>query len=347
MKKGARKKVDIVTRIALLLVVFSLISAYASTAAAQKIRLLQTTGPTTWASYAQGVAFTDLINRKSNLNITLSSRAPLVAIEALAKGQCSLTGPFGSPAFFAYHGWEEWADKGPRNNLRWVATTILIWQGFLGPASSGIKTIPDFKGKRISRFTVHTNALGDAIMEVYGLDPMKDCKNVMVPDSGDAFSEMKLGRIDILFSALMGAKILDLKETVGKLVVPPIEPDKLKEAKKKYPSAMITCTPAYATPKTTPQLDLEEGERIPVIGKPMGIATRSDVPDEIIYTYVKTALDNYKEAQTLHKNLMNFTPEFALAMIGDMPYHEGAIKAYKEYGVWTKELEEAQRSFFK
>ena len=65
---------------------------------------------------------------------------------------------------------------------------------------------------------------------------------------------------------------------------------------------------------------------------------RKDVPDEVVYTLVKAALDNYKEYGRVHPLLPEVDPVRAAKVVG-MPFHPGAIKYYKEKGIWDDEHE--------
>jgi TRAP-type uncharacterized transport system substrate-binding protein len=65
---------------------------------------------------------------------------------------------------------------------------------------------------------------------------------------------------------------------------------------------------------------------------------REDVADEIVYTLVKAALEHHKEYARVHPLLPEVDAKRAVTMVG-AAYHPGAVKYYKEKGLWTAEHE--------
>ena len=65
---------------------------------------------------------------------------------------------------------------------------------------------------------------------------------------------------------------------------------------------------------------------------------RKDVADEVVYTLVKAALDHHKEYARVHPLLPEVDAVRGAKVIG-APFHPGAIKYYKEKGVWTAKHE--------
>ena len=64
---------------------------------------------------------------------------------------------------------------------------------------------------------------------------------------------------------------------------------------------------------------------------PVGLASHKDVPDDIVYTFLK-ALDDYREDIVAgSKAFKGFNPETAWQGTG-YDLHPGAIKYYKEKG---------------
>lgn len=67
------------------------------------------------------------------------------------------------------------------------------------------------------------------------------------------------------------------------------------------------------------------------------------VNDDTIYQVTKASWENYKELGQVDPKLKSWTADRFVSNQAVIPYHSGAIKWYKEKGVWTKEMEELQK----
>ncbi len=66
--------------------------------------------------------------------------------------------------------------------------------------------------------------------------------------------------------------------------------------------------------------------------------------DETAYQIVKCLWENDKELGTIHVRLKDWTKDRFVSTKATVPYHTGAIKFYKEMGVWTAEMAKLQES---
>ncbi|MEE8349014.1 MAG: TAXI family TRAP transporter solute-binding subunit [Acidobacteriota bacterium] len=76
-------------------------------------------------------------------------------------------------------------------------------------------------------------------------------------------------------------------------------------------------------------------EEIPTVGTANGVVANANVPDEVIYQVIKATFENLDVLRRSHPTLENFGLENA-ATGGLIPYHEGAIRYYREQGVWPE-----------
>jgi TRAP-type uncharacterized transport system substrate-binding protein len=58
------------------------------------------------------------------------------------------------------------------------------------------------------------------------------------------------------------------------------------------------------------------------------------VSEKAVYTIVKAWWDNLAELQTLHPLFKRWAKEHQALTNFTVPYHPGAVKFYKEAGVW-------------
>ena len=68
-----------------------------------------------------------------------------------------------------------------------------------------------------------------------------------------------------------------------------------------------------------------------------------DLPDDIAYTIAKTMVKHEKEYMTAsHDQSTSIGP-----FVPTVPFHPASVKAFKELGLWTDEMEEAQQALLK
>jgi len=70
---------------------------------------------------------------------------------------------------------------------------------------------------------------------------------------------------------------------------------------------------------------------------------REDLPDNAVYEIIKAMWDYNSELPPIHPKFKEWTPEAFASKKLYCPYHPGSIKFLKEKGLWTSELEKAQK----
>jgi len=207
---------------------------------------------------------------------------------------------------------------------------------FTAAGDAGIKTIADLKGKRVmlgSAARPITYAIAEALLAAGGLTS----EDVIVfPAVGraeriDAIIE---GRCDATIINPTDSEILKLHQSSRGCYPVPITPGKIDEIKKHAPRFHYATLPA----DTQPWMKTDTS----VIAAYRGIFTRANVDEEVIYQVTKAIINNVDNIKPLHA----VTNDFSLVQLVDdpnMPYHDGAIRAYKEAGLWTSELAAKQK----
>lgn len=64
------------------------------------------------------------------------------------------------------------------------------------------------------------------------------------------------------------------------------------------------------------------------------ITVGAHVKDEVVYEFVKAMRTNKKELAEGHPNFNRFDPDDAGKIQPRLPFHPGAIKYFKEAGIW-------------
>ena len=76
-------------------------------------------------------------------------------------------------------------------------------------------------------------------------------------------------------------------------------------------------------------------EDVPTVGTANGVVANANVPDDVMYQIIKATFENLDVLRRSHPSLETFGLENA-AKGGLIPYHEGAIRYYREQGVWIE-----------
>jgi TRAP transporter TAXI family solute receptor len=257
-----------------------------------------------------------------------STYIPLVDKGELAFGMSN-----GAEYAFAYSGTELFKGH-PNKNLRSVMFTFALTNGFAVRNDSNIKTAADLKGKKIPG--VYSSGVIFAYLHRAWLAAagMTEKDVTVVPASNfvvgvKAFME---GRTD--------AAYVPFNSGIG------------KQAMAKIPGGWH-----YLSTGTVPNADEKAGEALPtartvkikpgknatgVVDNPttliaidVAMFTNASVPDDVVYKVVKTI---YESKPALIKALGAFARFNPKQMVrkSAVPYHPGAIKAYKELGIWPK-----------
>jgi hypothetical protein len=71
---------------------------------------------------------------------------------------------------------------------------------------------------------------------------------------------------------------------------------------------------------------------------PCGTSVRTNLGTDVVYTYLKAIYSHFDEYKDVHPMLQQWTPERGVTSF-PLPGHPGAIKYFKEMGLWTAERE--------
>ncbi len=293
-------------------------------AAEQFVNVL--TGGTSGVYYPLGVALSTNIG-KALPNVKTSVQATKASLENLnllqtGRGEIAFT--LGDSLSDAWKGKEEAGFKAPLNKLRGIAAIYPNYIQIVARADSGIRTLADLKGKRISvgapRSGTELNAR--TIFEAAGIT-YKDFSKVEYLPFGESVELMKNRQLDVtLQSAGLGvASLRDLATSVD-IVVVPIPADVVKK----------TNDPAYIA--ATIPANTYKGQAADVVSATVQnyLVTHEGVSNDTVYAMTKalwTGLDNLVAAHSAAKSI-----DQKRALEGmPLPLHPGAEKYYKEVGV--------------
>jgi len=216
-------------------------------------------------------------------------------------------------------------------NLRLAFNMVAFPVGIMVRKDSDIKSLRDLRGKR---FPVGWNAFPNGVPLTQGalitagmtLDDVKG-----VPTSGliAAANDFKAGKLDATMFAVGAPKVAEVNAALGGIRFLPIITTPEAIAKMKgvradyYPLTLKPAKPLVGILEPTPLLTFDNV-----------IATGTHVPDDIVYQFVKAVYENKATLAKNHPAFRRFSPDRMAKTFSVMQYHPGAIKFYKEKGIW-------------
>ncbi|HEY2987234.1 MAG TPA: TAXI family TRAP transporter solute-binding subunit [Candidatus Binatia bacterium] len=203
---------------------------------------------------------------------------------------------------------------------------------------SPIKTIRDVKGKRVTgeypaHLAVWYNMFG--ILASGGLT-WNDVKVVPVPAVNEGMDALIQGRADVSTHALGSAKMKEADAAVGvRYVSIDCSPEGEKRIRAAVPGYYPTKLKAGASTGVIEETCFETYD--------IYFATHKAASDQLVTAVLKALWDNAAQLKPLHPGFEEWTHERAAADDVTIPYHPAAIKFYKEKGVWSAKMDEAQK----
>jgi len=311
-------------KIRTLLAAGALATAAATAGAAEFINVL--TGGTSGVYYPLGVALTQIYGKampsaKTSVQATKASAENLNLLQA-GRGEVAFT--LGDTLNEAWKGNEEVGFKTPLKKLRTIAAIYPNYIHFLASADSGISSLADLKGKRVSVGAPKsgTELNSRDILKAVGMS-YKDFAKVEYLGYAESVELIKNRQLDatLLSSGLGVAAVRDLATAV-KIVVIPIPADvvaKIGEA-------------AYTTGVIPANTYNGQTADVPTVTVQNFLVTHEGVAADTVYQMTKSMFENLDVMVASHAAAKAIKKETA-AKGSPVPLHPGAEKYYKEAGL--------------
>jgi TRAP transporter TAXI family solute receptor len=233
---------------------------------------------------------------------------------------------------------------GGKNDFPHSPNTRLVMRGaplviaLLVKKDSPLKSVQDVKGKRVTgEYPAHQavwfNMFG--LLASGGLT-WKDVNVVPVPAVNDGIDALVQGRAEVTAGALNMAKIREADAAVGvrhlSIDCSPAGDKRVRQAVPGYYTRIVKAGGAVAVVEDTCTIAYD-----------IYFATHKAASDQLVNALLKPIWDNTEKLQPMHPGFKEWTRERAASSEVTLPYHPAAIKFYREKGVWTKEMDEAQQ----
>jgi TRAP transporter TAXI family solute receptor len=260
----------------------------------------------------------------------VSSNGSVANINAIAGGALESGFSQSDVATWAYTGTGIWEGKPAVQSLRAIANLYPETIHLVASADSGITSVADLRGKRVSLDEPGSGTLVDAriILAAYGLSESDVRAEFLKPDQ--AADRMRDGAMDAFFfvGGFPAGAIAELASQHDITLVP-ISGDEAAAIKSEY---------TFFADNTVPGGTYEGiDDDVATLSVGAQWVTSADQPDDLIYG-ITAALWNDNTRKLLdagHQKGRQITPATATDGIG-IPFHPGAERFYKENGLLSE-----------
>jgi len=315
------------------------VAVYGSAAVAQQAeeqtRLEILTLPA--GSVANGVAnaLSAVVSKRSPVALLPVPQAgPQVSVPAMDRNEGAFTLINVDDADRAYRGLKPNYQQHYRS-LRLVAVGYENRVSALATVRSGVKTFADLKGKRVAgTFAAHQSCadLANAFMANVGLK-WDDVIQVPVQSAVSGVQALGDGRIDVNSCAATGMGVV--KEVNLRLPLRFISIDLREDAIKRAREHFAGLRPVLIKAGSTDGAP----EDAYVFDYDFFLASHVKIPEEAVYAVAKAIWENLGELEDTNPTFKLWHQSRMANADVTLPYHPGAIKFYKEKGVWTPEMQ--------
>lgn len=236
-----------------------------------------------------------------------------------------------------------WRGKPPYQktpNIRTLSVGTDLILGLAVKGDSPIKTIADLKGKRVTINTVLRGSRDGAyaMLEAAGLNPHKDIVSIPVTNVVQPPQMLMEGRVDAAWGAPAMPQMKEAEVKLGGIRFLPAalnekQAHEIAENFKGYRVIKIRGGILTGVKKTTL-----------LMASPINLIANKQMSDNTAYQIVKTIWDHYDMYKRVHPwaRLWSHKKMTQNLVNSVAPFHNGAIKFYKELGIWSAAAQKHQ-----
>ena len=226
-------------------------------------------------------------------------------------------------------------------NVRTLAVGTDLVLGLVVKADSPIKTLADLKGKRVTINNVIVGSRDGTLsqLKAAGLDPERDIVVVPVTNVVQPPQLLMEGRVDAAWAA---PAMPQLKQAEARLGGVRFLPAAENEAQAKMIAEQFI---GYRVIKQKGGVVTGVKEDTLLMASPINLVTHTKFSDEAAYQITKAMWGNYDKYKGMHPWARLWTQAKVKENLVNSvaPFHEGAVRFYKEIGIWSDAAEEHQK----
>jgi TRAP transporter TAXI family solute receptor len=259
-----------------------------------------------------------------------------VYLPQLQRGEMVLGLNTSIDSYLSYSGLPPYESR--MDNLRLLGVMFPLPIMYMVRANSGIRRVEDLRGRRVV-VTFRANAalaqLHTGILATGGLT-LDDVEPVAVAGLPEAMRMLTEGRADAVPTGLNTALALQVNSTLdGGIRYITMGQDEARLPEVMPGSEPVTIMPAPG------RVGIDMPTR--VAGVVDCLNTSAQVPEQQAYEIIKTIYESWDELRRDYTQMAEMPLEAVVPSNMLHPYHEGAVRYYREIGVWTEAHERNQQ----
>ncbi len=287
------------------------------------------TGGVTGVYYPTGGAICRLVNKnrkKHGIRCSAESTGgSIYNINTIRAGELEFGVAQSDWQYHAYNGTSKFSEKGKFSKLRAVFSVHPEPVTVIARDDSGISQLTDVKGKRMNIGNPGSGTRGtwEVIEGAMGWTrgDLKLAAEMKSAETGQAVCDDK---IDAYFW-LVGHPSALTQESLASCAA------HLVDVKGPAIDKLVSDNSFYRT-ATIPAGMYNNDRDIQTFGVGATFVSSTDVPDNVVYTIVKSVFDNFDDFKKLHPAFANLKEKEMITDSLSAPIHPGAAKYYKERG---------------
>jgi len=294
------------------------------------------------AFYVIAVGMADIISKHTGMGATAESvggsDANMRAIK-MDKVHLAMANTFSSGN--AFRGVKQFAAEG-KIPIRLLALGQLSLRQTVARVASGVKTVPDLRGKKLvakRKALAELELVADAMLKAYGISK-KDVTYIATAKTKEAIDAVISGTVDaaVIPGGVPSATLMKLFERIDARFVD-IPADKLEAILDELGPAFHSGVIRAGTYRGQ-----DKGFLAPSLSASLVVA--EDFSEEGVYQIVKALFEHYDDLKLVHKAARHWTVKNSLKKF-HIPFHPGAVKYFKEIGAWTSKHEKRQQELIR
>lgn len=307
------------------------LSLAAGSALAQDQRFISLgTGGVTGVYYPVGGAICRLINqtrRDHGIRCSVESTGGSVFnVNAIRGGELEFGVVQSDVQYNAFNGAANFEEGGAHEDLRSVFSLHAEPLTIVARAESGITSLDDLAGKRVNIGNPGSGqrALFELLMAEKGWDmsTFSLASELAPAEQSQALCDNNIDAF--VFTVGHPAGSIQEATTSCETVIASATGEAVDSLLDQYPFYFRATIPGGMYRGTDSEVQ--------TFGVGATIVTSANVPDEVVYVFVKSVFDEFDGFKALHPALANLDPESMVTQGGSAPMHPGAEQFYREQG---------------
>jgi TRAP transporter TAXI family solute receptor len=290
--------------------------------------------------YVQAAAVAAMIEKHTSMKgFVERTKSHVAAMPLFQEKRCDFIFVSQAEMYLANRGTEYYKSVGP-TPIRLVAAGTELWFTFFTSPKTGVAKIEDLAGRKVMWDTKTSGVFYWAaryILDYYKI--RNEVISIPSPRPIDRAQALKTGRVDSYACSTQYQAMESIHSSVGmKMLDVPTEC--AEWINERYPQIYpAVCPKGYNGGMVT--------RDVPLVAASTGLHARANLGGHVVYAVLEALYDNQEEFSKLHPTLDQMTLDRAVLLNSTVPYHTGAIRFFKDRGVWSPEADEMQQRMLK